>query len=88
MLVNITAFRLIVEFATSFTIATWIQDLGFLESFGLYSAALGVVSLALPAVYIYGKRMRAWWGGRLEPSVIKEVDDRVDHSKAGVGIAW
>ena len=25
-------------------------------------------------MYIYGKRIRAWTGGRLEPSIIKEVE--------------
>lgn len=66
VLVNVSSFRLIIGFAMSFNATTWVEDLGFTRSFGYYSLVLALVSLGLPAVYIYGKRLRAWTGGRLE----------------------
>lgn len=73
MLVNVSSFRLIVGFALSFNATTWVEDLGFLESFGVYSGALAVVALGLPAVYIYGKQIRAWTSGSLERNAVKDV---------------
>ena len=73
VLVNVSSIRLVVGFALSFNATTWVQQLGFIRSFAYYSAALAAASLGLPLVYIYGKRIRAWTGGRLEASVIKEV---------------
>lgn len=56
----------------SFNATTWVEDLGFTRSFGYYSLTLALASLGLPAVYIYGKRLRAWTGGRLESRETKE----------------
>ncbi len=73
MLVNASSFRLIIGFALSFNVTTWVEELGLFKCFGIYSAALGIATLGLPLVYVYGKRMRAWTGGRLEASVVTEV---------------
>jgi hypothetical protein len=52
----------------SFNVTTWIQQLGFLTNFSIYSASIGAVSLILPFMYVYGKPIRAWTAGSLEPS--------------------
>ncbi|KAH8886736.1 MFS general substrate transporter [Thozetella sp. PMI_491] len=75
VLVNVSSFRLIVGFAMSFNATTWIEQLGFLESFGIYSGSLALVSLGLPFVYLYGKRIRSWTAGQLQPSLVKKIDD-------------
>lgn len=50
----------------SFDATTWVEQLGFLGSFGVYSGALGGVSLlGGPLVYVYGKRIRAFTAGKL-----------------------
>jgi hypothetical protein len=60
----------------SFNATTWVEQLGFLRSFGIYSGALAIACLGLPLVYIYGKRIRAWTAGQLEPSIVgKELED-------------
>ncbi|KAK2018313.1 major facilitator superfamily transporter [Colletotrichum eremochloae] len=69
VLVNVSSARLIVGFIMSFNVTTWIEQLGFFKNFGIYSAALAGVSMLLPIMYKYGKPMRAWTAGRLEPSV-------------------
>jgi hypothetical protein len=76
VLVNVSSFRLIVGFIMSFKATEWVQDLGFLKSFGIYGAALGASCLGLPFVYYYGKRIRAWTAGTLAPSVTKDDDVR------------
>ncbi|KAL8354867.1 hypothetical protein RB601_000577 [Gaeumannomyces tritici] len=74
VLVNVSSFRLIVGFIMSFKATQWVQDIGFLNSFGIYGGALAVSCLGLPFVYFYGKRIRAWTAGTLAPSMAK--DDR------------
>ncbi|KLU82935.1 hypothetical protein MAPG_02002 [Magnaporthiopsis poae ATCC 64411] len=68
VLVNVSSFRLIVGFIMSFKATQWIQDIGFLRSFGIYGGALALSCLGLPFVYFYGKRIRAWTAGTLAPS--------------------
>ncbi len=69
----------------SFNAINWIEDIGFFESFGIYSAALAFASLGLPLVYIYGKRIRSWTAGQLEPAVIKKIED---DGESVMGIAY
>jgi hypothetical protein len=47
----------------SFRATTWTAELGFMRSFGIYASVLGAVSLFLPIMYIYGKRIRQWTSG-------------------------
>lgn len=75
MLVNVSSFRLIIGFAMSFDATQWVQDLGFMKSFAIYAGALGVTTLGLPFVYIYGKRIRAFTGGKLDKSSFREETD-------------
>jgi MFS family permease len=75
VLVNVSSIRLIVGFAMSFNATSWIENMGFLKSFAIYSGALAVSCLGLPFVYIYGRRIRAWTAGRLENSVVKDNKD-------------
>lgn len=61
----------------SFNATTWVEDLGFLNCFSIYSGVLGFVSLGLPLVYYYGKRIRAYTAGKLHstPVSLREVSD-------------
>lgn len=52
----------------SFDATSWIEQLGFLKSFGIYSGALGVATLGWPLVYFYGKRIRAFTAGKSSPT--------------------
>lgn len=76
VLVNVSSFRLIVGFAMSFNVTSWVQSVGFFPTFGYYSLALVLASLGLPLVYRYGKRIRAWTAGRLDTS--QEVISKED----------
>lgn len=47
----------------SFRVTTWVEDRGFLGSFAIYAAVLAVVSLLLPVMFFYGKRIRQFTAG-------------------------
>lgn len=82
VLVNVSSFRLIIGFGMSFDATTWVQQLGFLRSFAIYSGALAFLSLGLPLVYIYGKRIRAFTGGKLAGAYAEEERE----AAAGMGV--
>lgn len=60
----------------SFQVTKLIENLGFLASFGMYSALLGGSALLLPLMYIYGKRIRTWSAGKLEARPYVPRDDK------------
>lgn len=69
----------------SFDATTWVEDLGFQNSFGIYSGALGIASLGLPVVYLYGKRIRAFTAGKLDRAAAASFARRHDRgSEEGV----
>lgn len=46
--------------------SNWVEQLGFLANFAIYSGIMAAFALCGPIMYIYGKRIRAWSAGRLE----------------------
>ncbi|TLS22097.1 uncharacterized protein PpBr36_09239 [Pyricularia pennisetigena] len=84
VLINVASFRLIIGFIMSFKAVDWVQDLGFFKSFGIYSIALGVACLGLPFVYFYGKRIRMWTAGRLDPPL--PTGKKFDEEGAGIAL--
>ncbi|KAF1808702.1 MFS general substrate transporter [Eremomyces bilateralis CBS 781.70] len=71
VLVNVSSFRCIVGFAMSFRATTWIQARGYLGCFAIYAGILGFLTLVMPLVYIYGKRIRAWTAGNVPTRGVK-----------------
>lgn len=61
-----SSLRLIVGFALSFDMTTWVEQLGFMANFAIYGGIMAAFALGGPFMYIYGKRIRAWTAGRLE----------------------
>lgn len=55
-----------VGFAISYDMTTWVEQLGFMANFAIYSGIMAAFALGGPIMYIYGKRIRAWTAGRLE----------------------
>lgn len=84
VLINVASFRLIIGFIMSFKAVDWVQDMGFFKSFGIYSIALGIACLGLPFVYFYGKRIRMWTAGRLEPPL--PTGKKFDEEGAGIAL--
>lgn len=74
MLVNVSSFRCIIGFAMSFRATTWVEDLGFLGSFAIYSGVLAGFSLLLPVIFFYGKRIRQWTAGTVNGKKFAELE--------------
>lgn len=56
--VIITVLRAIVAFAWTFFIASWVEDRGAAEPFGIFGMIMGIFSLLTIPVWLLGKRMR------------------------------
>lgn len=67
----------------SFDATTWVAELGFLRSFSIYAGALAIMTLGLPLVYIYGKRIRAFTAGKLDKKPVLVEDTAVATSTTG-----
>lgn len=60
----------------SFDATSWVEEIGFMKSFAIYAGALAFMTLGLPLVYIYGKRIRAFTAGKLDKTYVTEnMDD-------------
>lgn len=56
----------------SFDATTWVEQIGFMKSFSIYAGALAFMTLGLPLVYIYGKRIRAFTAGKLNKTYTED----------------
>jgi MFS family permease len=65
VLVNVSSLRLIIAFFLSSQATAWIAEKGFLGTFAIYAEAIIVVSLGIPLLYFFGKKMRVWTAGRV-----------------------
>ncbi|MBE7181645.1 MAG: hypothetical protein INR71_10650 [Terriglobus roseus] len=48
------------------------QQVGFLEFFGILTGVLGFLILFLPVFYIFGKRIRLWTAGTVAKQTVVE----------------
>jgi len=60
-LVNIASFRCLLAFVLSFKVSEWVADLGYLNSFSIYTGIMGFFTLLIPVVYYYGPSWRERW---------------------------
>jgi MFS family permease len=63
VLVNVSSLRIIIAFFLSSEATAWVAEKGFLNTFALYAEVMIVVSLGIPALYFFGKRVRLWTAG-------------------------
>lgn len=54
----VTILRAVVAFAWTFFVATWVQDRGAAEAFGIFGMLMGLFSLTTIPLWLLGKRMR------------------------------
>ncbi|KAE9378580.1 MFS general substrate transporter [Stipitochalara longipes BDJ] len=71
VLVNVASFRNVLGFAFSFGVTDWIEARGYLGCFGIYAGCLALLSLGIPFLLIFGKRIRRSVGRLVK---------RMDHS--------
>lgn len=60
-LVNIASFRCLIAFVLVFKVSDWVADLGYFDSFIIYTGIIGFFALLIPVVYIYGGAWRKRW---------------------------
>ena len=54
----VTILRSIIAFAWTFFVASWVEDRGASEPFGIFGMLMGLFSLLSIPLWFYGKRMR------------------------------
>ncbi|SPQ26675.1 3053285c-8b62-4d7d-9ae3-d5ffa89e139b [Thermothielavioides terrestris] len=87
VLVNVSSLRIIIAFFLSSQSTTWIAEKGFLNTFVIYSEVMIVISLGIPVLYFFGRKMRQWTAGKVKttaPSDVlkKEFDDSLSERSA------
>lgn len=60
-LVNIASFRCLLAFVLSFKVSEWVANMGYFDSFIIYTAMMGFFAMLIPVVYIYGPAWRKRW---------------------------
>lgn len=87
VLVNVSSLRIIIAFFLSSKSTLWIAERGFLNTFVIYAEVIIVVSLGIPLLYFFGRKMRQWTAGsvHMAPSGVpgKEVDDNMSDRPLG-----
>ena len=63
MLVNVSSLRLIISFFLASQATTWVAERGLQAVFAIFAEVMLVLSLGIPALYFFGKRLRQWTGG-------------------------
>lgn len=63
MLVNVSSLRLIVAFFLASQATTWVAMHGLQAVYAVFAEVMLVLSLGIPALYFFGKRLRQWTGG-------------------------
>ena len=74
VLVNVSSLRIIIAFFLSSEATTWVAEKGFLSTFAIYAEVMIVVSLGLPLLYFFGKRIRLWTAGSVDAEKPIEKD--------------
>ncbi|KAK3904236.1 major facilitator superfamily domain-containing protein, partial [Staphylotrichum tortipilum] len=87
VLVNVSSLRIIIAFFLSSKSTSWIAERGFLNTFVIYSEVIIVVSLGIPLLYFFGRKLRRWTAGSVHvvPSGVseKEVEDSTSDRSMG-----
>ncbi|KAK3897628.1 major facilitator superfamily domain-containing protein [Staphylotrichum tortipilum] len=62
----VTILRSVIAFAWTFFVATWIQDRGAAEPFGIFGMLMGLFGLLTVPLFLFGKRMRIATAARVQ----------------------
>ncbi|SPO05542.1 uncharacterized protein DNG_08229 [Cephalotrichum gorgonifer] len=65
VLVNVSSLRLIIAFFFASQATVWIAERGLLSTFAIYAEIMLVLSLGIPGLFFFGKRLRQWTGGKV-----------------------
>jgi hypothetical protein len=80
VLVNVSSLRIIITFFLSSQAIPWIAMKGFLNTFAIYAESIIVISVGIPILYFFGRRIRLWTGGK----IAKRDDDALAAKQAAM----
>ena len=80
MLVNVSSLRLIISFFLASQATVWVAERGLLAVFAMYAEIMLVLSLGIPGLFFFGKRLRQWTGGMVKG--VKKEKKRAPDSPA------
>ncbi|KAI8300365.1 hypothetical protein K4K61_009820 [Colletotrichum sp. SAR11_59] len=66
VLVNVSSLRIVIAFFLASKATIWIAEKGPIQTFALYAETIIVLSLGLPVLYFWGKKMRQWTAGSVK----------------------
>ena len=75
VLVNVSSLRLIIAFFLASQATVWVAERGLLAVFAIYAEVMLVLSLGIPGIFFFGKRLRQWTGGMVS-GVKREKKDK------------
>ena len=76
VLVNVSSMRIVIAFFFAEKITEWVAENGIMKTFVMFAEALIVISLGLPALFFWGKKIRGWTAGSIRKQrKVKNVDD-------------
>jgi hypothetical protein len=68
VLVNVSSLRLVIAFFLASKTTEWVAEKGLLETMAIYAEVMTVVSLGIPLLYFWGKKVRNWTAGTVRGS--------------------
>ena len=83
VLVNVSSLRIIIAFFVSSKSTAWIAERGFLNTFVIYAEIIIVVSLGVPALYFFGRKLRQWTAGRVQRAASDILEKDLEDSESG-----
>ena len=83
VLVNVSSLRLVISFFLSSQATLWIQQMGMMQTFTIYAEAMIVLSLGIPLLYFFGKKLRQKTAGKVHG--VREEKRAVAGSETGSG---
>jgi MFS family permease len=75
VLVNVSSMCIIIAFFLSSQVNMWVMSIGIMGTFAIYAESIIVLSLGIPALWFWGKKIRAWTSPRLEEEASENADE-------------
>jgi MFS family permease len=77
VLVNVSSLRIIIAFFFATQATIWIMEKGPMQTFAIYAEVMIVLSLGIPLLYFFGKKLRRWTAGKVQEAQFEKraLDD-------------
>lgn len=76
VIVSASSLKIIATFFLATNATTWLQAVGAMKLYAAFAEMLLLVSLGLPLLFVFGKRLRQWTSGTVKDRSLKTNDGR------------